>query len=415
MTLKSENVDVNDILVLNVRDTVEAARHMVGAQASHLYLDPQLLWVASRVSLAGLSVDVAPVTDACVNSEKTLCPDIMKLPLPPGSPTDRIDIGVIIRASEGPAFAMMKLEKVPAGWSRMETLKGLGHLKAMLMQQFEALSVGPALIAAPMLRLCGLVRELDDQAVSHALHGFLRVLAKEKPSRVETMAMRICGLTSTEHPYLEEREIVLGPVALDLLDKAGIRRTSGQLAFVPEAGDCARPTAICVPPTLAPFAVMRALDETFEVAEDDKGGILWFRREGSDGPWAPLAAGFEDGWAAIAVEVLGQTRDILRDYAKMHLIRRRDVPTDEVAEVYELDGVIWWLRDGESGIEARMNDDDWRPLSIEADQPARIRAMNALFLLDAGAEDRILDPAKDWVRRMAQAVQVTPCAAIAAE
>jgi hypothetical protein len=415
MTRKPENLDVNEILVLNVRDTIEAARHLVGAQGCHLQLSPNLLWVASRLSLVGVSVEVAPVAETCSEAEKTHCPDIVKLPLPQSSPTDRIDIGVIIRASDGPPFAMMKLERVPVGWSRQEALKGLGHLKAMQMQQFEALALGPALVAAPMLRLCGLVRELDDQAVSHALFGLLRVLADEQPNRVETMAMRICGLTASAQPYLEEREIVLGPVALDLLDKAGIRRTSGQLAFVPEAGHCERPTAVCVPPSLAPFATMRALEEVFEVAEDDKGGLLWFRPEGSTGPWVPLAAGFEDGWAAIAVEVLGQTRDILRDYAKMHLIRRRDLPTDEVAEAYELDGVIWWLRDGEAGTEARMENEDWRMLPIEADQSARLRAMNALFLLDSGAQDRLSDSANDWVRRMAQAVHVMPCAAIAAE
>lgn len=415
MTPQPNSPYINDLLVLNVRDAVEAARFMVGAQSCHLQIAPDLVYAASRLSLTGLSVLVEPVATALTDADGTQCPDIMRLALPKGSPTDRLDIGVIIRAADGPPFALMKLERVPTGWAKQETLKGLSHIKAIMMQQFEALALGPALVATPMLRLCSLIRELDDQAVSHAVYGLLRVLAKEQPNRLETMAMRICGLTSSAQPCLEEREIVLGPVTLDLLDRAGIGRTSGQLAFVPEAGDCSRPAAVRAPSNLAPFAQIRVLEETFDVAEDENRGQLWFRKAGSTGEWVALAAGFADGWAPIAAEILGQTRDILRDYGLMHMIRRRDLPTDEIAEAYELDGVIWWLRNGEAGSEARLDDGEWCRLDLELDLPGKVRALQALFVLDAGVEDRLSDQAHDWVRRMARAVQVMPFVAIAAE
>jgi len=415
MTPVSQRPEIHDLLALNVLEAVEIARALVGAQDCQLHLGPELDWSRPRLSGVGVDLATAPLDAAACEQEARLSPGIRKLPLAKGAPTDLMEIGLEIAGPDGVPFAMLQLERVPTSWASRETVRGLTHVTAILKRQFEALAGGTATVAAPMLRLCTLIRELDDQAVSQAVCGLLKVLSDEQPNRVETMAMRICGLAQSDQTSLEDRKAILSPVTLDLLDRAGIGRTSQQITYTQAADDALPSLEIPTPEILIPFAQARLLEEAFDVAEDEVSGRLWFRPEGSGNQWAPLGNGFADGWSAIAAEILVETRDILHEYARMHLIRRRDLPTTEIAEAYELNGVIWWLRNGETGSEARIDGGEWQVCPLESGLSVKTRALNALLQVSPETVSGLSDHAQDWARRMAQSVQVVPLVAIAAE
>jgi hypothetical protein len=97
------------------------------------------------------------------------------------------------------------------------------------------------------------------------------------------------------------------------------------------------------------------------------------------------------------------------------VIRRRDIATEEVAEIYDLHGLIWWLRQGESGPEARLDGGDWTLYPAPDHSEGKARAIDVLFHLVPDLSDQLKDKARDWAHRMAQTVQVSPIMMQAAE
>ena len=415
MTQQSRTPEILETLVLNIREAAQTARALVGAQTCQLHLTAEMDWARARLTGAGLVLAAKTLLPEDLGPPNSIAPGVRKLPLPVGSPTDLLDIGVDITGSPTTAVAMLHLEKVQAGWATRENLAGLDNLMSLLNRQFLALEHGPKIVAEPMLRLVTLLRDLDDQAVSHSLSGLLRVLAGQQPSRVEVMAMRICGLADSLQPCLEDRDVALSDVTQVLLDRSGIGRTARPVEFSPYAGGWSAEPAIAPPASVVPFARVRIVEQDFDVAEAENSDRLWFRAQGEVEGWIPLANGSADGWTAIAAEILSQTRDITNEYAQMHLIRRRDIRTEEVAEAYELGGVIWWLRAGERGSEARLDGCDWQDCTTEPGLSVKARALKALLQLDADIVSGLSEQARDWAHRMAHSVQVAPYIGIAAE
>jgi hypothetical protein len=415
MTALFRTPEILDLLTLNIRDASGVARALVGAQGHRLHLGAEIEWARTRLSAAGVALAEAPLAEMAEDAEPFWPRGLRRLPMPPGSPTDCVDIGLDLGGRTGPAAAMLELGGVPAGWATRDHLRGLEQIRSLLTGQIEALLAGPGIVAATLLRLVTLLRELDDKAASHSLAGLLTVLADKQPSRVEVMAMRICGLAGTPPARGDGTHVVLSDVALDLLEQAGLGRTTQGIGIVAVPDGAAPSMEVVAPQTLVPFARARIVERDYDVAEDDQSGHLWFRTAGTQDAWAVLANTCADGWTAIAAEILGQTSDITVEFAQMHLIRRRDLPTDQVAEAYELDGTIWWLREGESGTEGRLHGGDWQPCAVDRDLPVKKRALAALLQIDPHHGDRLTDQVREWARRMAHAVQVVPYLAIAAE
>lgn len=415
MTVPHRFPEILDLLALNIRDASESARALLGAQNHRLHLGPELEWARTRLTGAGLPVAARQLAVLRADADPFLPQGVRKLPMAAGSPTDFLDIGIDLDAGASAPVAMLELGRVPAGWASRDRLKGVEHLRTLLTRQVDALAGGPAIVAQTILRLVTLLRELDDNSVSHSFAGLLNALAGRQPSRVEVMALRICGLAGSTPSRTEGNEVVLSDVALDLLDQAGMGRTSVPLAFVP-AHDGEMPRmAVVAPPALAPFARARIVERDYDVAEDEPTGLFWFRPTGTEEPWVLLANNASDGWTAIAAEILCETSDMTVEFSQMHLIRRRDLPTDQVAEAYELNGTVWWMRDSESGMEARLEGGAWQPCAVDRDLPAKKRALVALVMIDPAVTDRMTDQVRDWTRRMAQSVQVVPYMSIAAE
>jgi len=415
MTQHFRGFEIPDFIVLTICQTVQIARDLLGAQEYVLQLAAKMDWARSRLMAADIAVADLCFTPEGLGDYAEIRPGLHNIPLPMGSPTDLLDIGIQILGADQTPLALLRLEKVQAGWATRQRLSGLGHVMSLLNAQFAALSQGPAIVATPMLRLVTLLRDVDAQAVSHGLSGFLRVLAGEQPSRVEIMAMQIGGLAESAIPCLQNCDVALSETAQLLLDQAGIGRTVHPVEItLNPGGDLAAPV-LPSPESLSPFARVRIVEQNFDVAEADASERLWFRPSEAAGRWLPLANGTADGWTAIAAEILAETRDITHDYAQMHLIRRRDLPTDEIAEAYELAGVIWWLRSAEAGAEARLEGGAWKRCNLQAEHPAKSRALEALSQLDADIVCRLSDQARDWAHRMAHAVQVTPYMGVAAE
>lgn len=415
MPAHRQTPEILGLLALNIRDAAETARCLVGAQGLILHIGAEMEWARARLAGAGLALANKPMRLPEAMEDARLPHGLRVLPRPVDAPTDLVNIGLYVEGKGGTVAAMLEIRQVPAGWDTRDHLRGLEHVRALLQGQVDALAGGPAIVAGSMQRLVTLLRDLDENMVSHGFSGLLNALTGNAPSRVEVMSMRICGLAAT-HPTREEsQEVVLSDVALELLEQAGLGRTADIREFQQPAGAEVPSMTVAVPQNLAPFARARIVEHDYDVAEDDETGYLWFRQTGSQNVWAQLANGFSDGWTEIAAEILGQSDDITAEFAQMHLIRRRDIPTDEIAEAYELDGTIWWLRSGEKDTEARFDGGAWQSCAIDPDLSVKKRAFAALSQLDPNIGDRLSDAAHDWARRMAHAVQVVPYMAIAAE
>lgn len=415
MTAQSRTPEILNLLALNIRDAAEIARCLVGAQGLILHIGAEMEWARERLAGSGLALANKPMRLPEAVEEAHLPRGLRVLPRPTDAPTDLVNIGLYVAGKSGSVAAMLEIRQVPAGWDTRDHLRGLDHVRALLQGQVDALVGGPAIVAGTMQRLVTLLRDLDDNVVSHGFSGLLNALTGKTPSRVEVMSMRICGLAAT-HPTREDaQEVVLSDVAVDLLEQAGLGRSADMQQFEQPAEAGMPDMVVPVPQNLAPFARARIVEHDYDVAEEEETGRLWFRQTGSKDIWSQLANGFSDGWTEIAAEILGQSDDITSEFAQMHLIRRRDLPTDEIAEAYELDGTIWWLRSDEAGTEARFEGGDWQSCSIDPDIAVKKRAFAALSQLDPNIADRLGDAVHDWAHRMAHAVQVVPYMAIAAE
>lgn len=403
-----------DLVLDTLADTVAALTALVQAQRAKLLLGPAWHGLAAPLRQAGL--EITTVTQHGLHPETApRFPLPRPLPGPEGQPTDLVDLALDLCA--GDACARLDLTAVPVGWSSRSCLAGITPLAHVLLRQLVALRAGAGLLAPAMLGLLERLREYDDAAASHLVTGFLRLMAAQTPSQVEVTALRIAGLSDMPAAYRNKTEVRLNGVALELLDA---------LSLTPDtsSGDAAQSVTSVMqspPPRpalgLMPFARLHLLERNYAVAEDDETHLLWFRPMdgGVQADWTLLENRTVDGWTHVAAEILGKTHDIHRAFAMMHVIRRRDIATEEVAEIYDLHGLIWWLRDGEAGPEARLDGGPWLPYPAADHHQGKSRAVEALFHLMPDLSDLLGHKAQDWANRMAQTVQVAPVLMQAAE
>lgn len=406
---------VLELLATNVREICRIATVLVGAGDYSLHIGKRLEWMRQRLDVLGTNMAPQPLSPASMETFRSISVNVRQLPPAPGAPTDIMDIGLDVEGDAGETVAVLQLDGVPAGWATRDRLKGLAHVTTMLKRQLNALADGPVVMALPMLRLLELVRDLDETAVSPTAIGLVTVLAGGQPSSVEAMAMQISGLADCDMPRSAESEVVLSGPAREIINESGLwlsdaieAVTLGEAVVVD-----ALPVAASAP---VPFARARILEREFDVAEVDATNRLWVRPAGSVEDWVPLDNGASDGWTKIAVEIMERNFDIGAEFAQMHLIRRRELPTEEIAEAYELHGTVWWLREGESGLEARLHGGNWQALAAPGDEvPHRRLAYDALLKIDAGSGERLAGHVRDWAHRMAHSVQVSPYMGLAAE
>lgn len=394
----------------NLRDTVEAARVLAGAQGATLQLVDDLDDL--RVKLEGAGLTVGPAEAEWAGTGDPLC----VLRAVGSGATDLVDLSLVLVDADDKPLGALYLSSAPAGAQSRAQRETLAVLARVLGRQIITLRMGPALLAEPMLLLLDRLSELDDGIVSQALLGFLRALSGQQASQVEATAMRIAGLADSPVGFFNSREIVLSRVAQELLDSIGYG------AFLKLRHDLAAPLSpddadseLQVRADLEPFARLRLIERSFLVAEDPDGVALWFRDEQGDGLWRAISRGGADGWTAIAAEIIEVSTDVVVEFARMHLLRRRDLPADEIAEAYELHGVIFWFRHSAEGIEARLDGGEWRLCPMPEGLQRHERALAALSQLCPDLSGRLAAPARDWLNRMSHTVQVTPFMPAAAE
>lgn len=333
-----------------------------------------------------------------------------------GDATDHVDLYLDIVLPSGALVAVIELCDVAQGWTARHRMMVLERVARLASIQLAALAQGPALLARPMLALVDALEEFDGSTVSHAFRALLRVLAGESPSRVELTALRIAGLADAPQWSLPLPEVVLSDAARGALARAGLGPAARMIRAEPqEPVPAPGPQADMPAQSVQPFACLRLVERSFEIAEEPGTDRLLFRLSGTPEDWTRLSHGAADGWTAVATEMLGVAFDTLREFSKMHVIRRRDLPTSEIAEAYELNGMIWWLRRTPDGVEACLDGGAWVPVDVAAAPTDKERATVALFTLAPGLTDSLAGPARDWAHRMAQTVQVTPIISMAAE
>jgi hypothetical protein len=254
------------------------------------------------------------------------------------------------------------------------------------------------------------------------------VRAGNAPTQVEATALRIAGLSEMPVAYPSKTDVSFNEVAQGVLESLGLGQEALTVAHAPDhapaqdahaSGQAVAAVAAPLRPALglAPFARLHLLERDYAVAEDEANEVLWFRpmAGGTPADWTALDSRTVDGWSVVAIEILGKMLDIQRAFAMMHMIRRRDIATEEVAEIYDLHGLIWWLRQGETGPEARLDGGEWTGYPVPEHSEGKARAIEALFHLMPDMCDLLKDKARDWAYRMAQTVQVSPVMMQAAE
>jgi hypothetical protein len=211
--------------------------------------------------------------------------------------------------------------------------------------------------------------------------------------------------------------VALNEIAAAILGRAGLGHTARGVPVMTLADTAAQQARLPAPAAAyLPFARLRLVERDFAVADDEPTGKLVFRPMDDAGfPWTWLINGPCDGWTAVASEILGQVHDTVHEFSRMHVIRRRDLPTEEIAEAYELEGTIWWLRTRDGGHEARLDAGTWIPVNLDPEMSSKDRAIIALFVIAPDMRDALSGPARDWANRMAQTVQVSPMISVAAE
>lgn len=391
-----------------ILDLCALARRASDAQTLRLtHLAPALRMLQHEFVTAGID---CPPPDAA-QDDQPVSSSIMRLHNPNSTNSDSVSVGVPVVDAEG-LLAVVELHDartdVMSG-RQTQVLTLYGRLLAAQLRRLVALGVG---VPAQMLALIEQVQDHDEAAASRVLTGLLHLAAGQSPSMVEVTALRIAGLAE-----LVTNQVVLTIEGRNVLARAGISRlpTNGQAtAQSLESAIAALPPARPLPSWTA-FARLVVNEAEFDIAEAGEDEPLAFRATGANGDWAPLSHNLADGWPDIAAEVLSLTTDVVRHYAVMHMIRRRDVAVTEVAEIYDLHGLSWSIRPCETGHEICVLGQDWQPLRTEVD-PSRLegmdrtreRALCALTQLWPDLDERIGHDVRSWSRRMAAAAKVSP-------
>jgi len=419
-----------------LRAGCDALAAVVQARGLRVHLTSAGAGLADGLSAIGLSVAQAELPHFPADA----FPLPRALPQRAGMPTDRCDLVIRLDGAGGQALVWLELQDVPQGWGAQARREAIAPLARLLQSQLGALHQPAAEMAASMLALLERLREVDSTAAPHLLMGVLHFLAGQVPAPVEVTALRIAGLCDMPASRPARPDVSLNADGWNLLAQAGLGQAglgqAGLAAADPAQADAAPSVPVVeavdtadtavkaqagqvlpAPPAtgLHPFACIHLLKHEFDVAEDDATGLLWFRPHGHSADWSVLRHATADGWTAIATEVLEKTMDIRRAFAEMHLIRRRDIATQEVAEIYDLHGLIWWLRESEAGLEARLDQGPWTLCMMPHSMTGKVRAAEAFMRLMPELPVSLHAQAHDWAARMAHSVQVKPVLVQAAE
>lgn len=391
----------------SVADSAQALVALLGARSAALHLHADAAPYAGPLAAAGMTLaqgdapELAHMARLCI------------LPARAEMPTDCLDLALALPVADAP-MAVIVLRNVPQGWDSQAKRDTAAAIIRVLVAQFGALLQPATLLADPMLSLIDRLAEVDDRAASHLLTGILQLLAGRSPSAVQATALRIAGLSDMPASPPAMPDVALNSDGQRLL--AGLALAGAAPVAADTLHDAASNDMAPTPPMadLTPFARLHLMKQDFEVADAAGSDDLWFRPCAS-ADWHPLRSRTSDGWNVIATEIIEQTTDILRAFTQMHMIRRRDIATDEIAEIYDLHGVIWWVRLSDSGPQARLGDGDWAAIDVPAQFTGKTRAVEALLQIAPTQAAQFADHARDWAGRMSHCVQVTPVMVQAAQ
>lgn len=329
--------------------------------------------------------------------------------------SDVVDLTVDLLFENGETIARLVLTGVPRSWPSKNRKNCLDRLASVLSEHLIALSNGPRAVAAGMLGLIEELAELDASITTPTLTGFLRLLSGKAPTRSQLIALQISGLVDGHETLVTPIDVSLTETGREIILRSSLRSLpSASNVSIQPTEDI---TAVETPPLLTelrPHAKLRIMERDYLIAEHPLNSVLHYR-SASESLWSALSHSNADGWTKVATEIIHADIDVLLEVVKTHLIRRRDLPTDEIAEAFEILGQIFWIRRDEAGLELRLEGGDWRCLDVDPELPLRHRAQAAALQLGQTSIIELDTAASDWAKRMAQAVQVSPYFEMAAE
>lgn len=263
--------------------------------------------------------------------------------------------------------------------------------------------------ASDLLELISAVREHDPGAASHVLVGLLRMAANGHATAVEQTSMRIAGIAE-----LVGKNFVLTDVGCSMLNDFGdgeyiqssprATHQTDQKIVVVEAAD---PLADATP---EPIARLRIAERDYVIGEIESLGMLAFRLH-DGGDWAALTNTVEQGWSAIAAEIIEVTFDTTREYIRMHMIQRRDIDHGADTEAFDLYGFEWRVRLTEGKSEVRLGDQSWQTFDkgdLVAPDQIKFIAVEALLSVHEDPRAMFGKDIDAWARRIAAGASVMP-------
>lgn len=159
------------------------------------------------------------------------------------------------------------------------------------------------------------------------------------------------------------------------------------------------------------FARLRIGEAVHDIGRCDATDRMAFRPMGTAQDWLPLMHSFEEGWPEIAAEIIARTRNAMRDYIRMHMIRHREVTMPDGEREYDLYGLLWRVRGTGEAAEVWQEGTDWvefdtSPVVDSADP--RDLAAQALIAAIPDLDEKIGSDVQGWARRLAQGAQISP-------
>ncbi len=406
--------ELTSVLTHSLNNACAAAAQLVDAQDAKLYVMPKCeTWRALETCNARIAIaDCLPP----LAGKAMALPDFSVISTPPQDSfaTDLVDLHLDLLFDADATVARLTLSSVPGGWKARSRQGSLNATALVIAGQLKALRQTPKLIATQTLNLLEQLAELDSSVNVPTLVGFLRIMCQRAPTRSQLIALQIAGLVDSASGMSQLPQFALTETAQDVLGRSGLGGWSAVQPEIPAQVPEADIAPAAASTDIRAFAQLRIMERGYIIAEDTPSERMAFRAEG-ESDWRWLSHTSADGWTTVAAEIIHLDIDVVGEFIRMHMIRRRDLPTEEIAEAFELMGHLLWLRRSMDGLEMRLQDSAWEGLDICPDLPLRDRAVAAFLTLQA--QERITpdSAARDWAMRMAHAVQVTPHIAIAAE
>jgi hypothetical protein len=407
--------DILSVFVENLINACAASEQVAAAQSVSLQLAPQCESWSALPSRCDLKITISPC--APVDGSKIALADfiVTETPAQGHFVTDLVDLTVDLLSDSDVPVAQLVLSGVQHKWNSKSCQRSLNAICKIAAANLLAIRGASRMVASQFLSLIEQLADIDEAVAVPSLTGFLRVLSDKAPTRSQLIALQISGLVESPINAAPVISVTVTDAARDLLRQSGLNCWPAPtcMAQMPEpvAVQAPEPT---MPQNLSPFARLRIMERDYLIAETPITDALCFRAP-DQADWTELKQNSADGWTAVAAEIIERDVDVLAEFTRMHIIRRRDMPTEEVAEIFEILGVLFWLRRNETSFEMRVVDGDWAPLDIAADAPQKERALRAALALHAQSGIGLDKAARDWALRMAHATQVTPYMGIAAQ